>query len=137
MGRKAEEIAAGVIATEMRKKEIVEFASTLVGGSPDFPYGLPVRAEDVVAILAAIDTHDVNLSRAVQSMLTKTMKATVNFMETGLSGDFNAHPRLPDEFKPALRMWLEAGKDINSFFAQNVELGSEKDYNLSEFIKAG
>jgi len=137
MGKKAEEIAAGVIKTELRKKEIVEFASTLVGGTPDYPYGLPVRAEDVVSLLAAIDAHDTNLSKAVQQMLTKTMKATVSFMETGLNGEFNVHPRLANEYKPALTMWLEAGKDIKSFFAQNVELGSEKDYNLSEFIKAG
>jgi hypothetical protein len=134
LGEMAEAKAAEVVKAEMRKREIVEFASTLVGGSPDSPYGLPVKASDVVALLFSLPPAQ---AEAVQQLLTKTMKATVNFMETGLNGDFNVHPRLADEYKPALRMWLEAGKDIKSFFAQNVELGSEKDYNLSEFIKAG
>lgn len=134
MGRQAEEIAANVVKAEMRKKEIVEFASTLVGGTPDFPYGLPVKASEVVALLCSLPPAQ---AEAVQQLLTKTMKASVSFMETGFSGDFNAHPRLPDAFKPALNMWLEAGKDINSFFVQNAELGKADDYNLSEFHKAG
>ena len=134
LGKMAELKAQEFVKAEMRKKEIVEFASTLVGGSADSPYGLPVKASEVVALLLSLPPAQ---SEAVQMLLTKTMKATVNFMETGLNGDFNAHPRLPEIYKPSLNMWLESGKDIKSFFAQNVELGSEKDYNLSEFNKAG
>jgi hypothetical protein len=133
LGKMAELKAQEFVKAEMRKKEIVEFASTLVGGSADSPYGLPVKASEVVALLLSLPPAQ---SEAVQMLLTKTMKATVNFMETGFNGDFNAHPRLPEIYKPSLNMWLAAGKSIDSFFAENVELGSEKDYNLSEFIKA-
>lgn len=132
MGQKAVEMAQEFVKAEMRKKEIVEFAATLVGGSKDSPYGLPVRADEVVALLLSLPSQQ---SQAVQMLLTKTMKATVNFMESGFSGEFNAHQRLPEAFRPALQTWLSAGNDIKSFFAQNAELGSAEDYNLAEFVK--
>jgi len=128
----AEAKAQEFVKAEMRKKEIVEFASTLVGGSKDSPYGLPVKASDVVALLLSLPPAQ---AEAVQMLLTSTMKATVNFMESGFSGEFNAHPRLPEAFRPHLQSWLDAGKDIKSFFTANTELGKADDYNLTEFVK--
>jgi len=130
LGRRAQAIADDRVQAEMRKQKIVEFASTLVGGTKDFPYGVPVPAEDVVALLCSLPPQQ---AEAVQIMLSKTMKA-INFKEMGFSGEFNAHPRVPEQYRPMLKTWLEAGNDLSSFFTTNPEVGKEEDFNLREFL---
>jgi hypothetical protein len=132
LGRLAEAKAQDFIRAETRKNQIVEFAATLVGGSKDSPYGLPVKADEVVAVLLSLPPAQ---AEAVQNLLAKTMKATINFMQSHSDAEFNAHPHLPAAYHASLKMWLKAGKDVKSFFATNVELGAAEDYNLSEFVK--
>jgi len=129
LGRQAEAKAKEMVDAEVNKRRIVEFASTLVGGTKDHPYGLPVRAEEVVALLVSLPPQQ---AEAVQMMLTKTMKA-INFTEMGISGEYNAHPRLSEEYRPMLKTWLDSGKDLESFFAANPEVGKAEDFNLIEF----
>ena len=133
LGKIAESKAKEFMAAEARKRQIVEFASTLVGGSKDAPYGLPVKADEVVAILLSLPPAQ---AEAVQTLLTATMKASVNFMTNGAyASEFNSHPHLPAVYHGSLRMWMQAGRDVKSFFAANTELGKAEDYNLSEFVK--
>jgi hypothetical protein len=131
LGRRAEAIAKDRVDAEVRKQKIVEYASTLVGGTKDFPYGIPVRAEEVVALLCSLPPQQ---AEAVQIMLSKTMKA-INFKELGFSGEYNAHPRLSEEYRTQLKVWMDAGKDLSSFFKTNPEVGKEEDFNLREFVK--
>jgi hypothetical protein len=129
LGRQAEAKAKEMVDAEVSKQRIVEFATTLVGGTKDHPYGLPVRAEEVVALLVSLPPQQ---AQAVEMMLTKAMKA-INFAEMGVNGEYNAHPRLPEEFRPMLKTWMDSGKELSAFFSANPEVGSEEDFNLSEF----
>jgi hypothetical protein len=132
MGKMAEAKAHQIVEMEMRKREVVEFAAKLVGGSKEFPYGLPVKADRIVACLLSLPKPQATF---IEELLTMTMKATVNFMESGFNGEFNAHPRVPEQYRPAIKMWLEAKKDLKEFFVANPEVGKAEDFNLSEFVK--
>lgn len=131
LGRQAELKAQEAIQAEKRKIYVMEFASTLVGGTPKAPFGLPIKADEVVALLLSLPE---NQAKAVEMMLTKTKQAVIAFKEAGFSGEFNVNPRLPEAFRPSLQMWIGAGRDIKSFFEANTELGKADDYNLNEFI---
>ena len=129
LGRQAEAKAKEMVDAEVNKRRIVEFASTLVGGTKDQPYGLPVRAEEIVALLVSLPPQQ---AQAVEMMLTKTMKA-INFTEMGINGEYNAHPRLAQEYRPMLKTWLDSGKELSAFFEANPEVGAAEDFNLTEF----
>jgi hypothetical protein len=32
-----------------------------------------------------------------------------------------------------LKTWMDSGKELSAFFSANPEVGSEEDFNLSEF----
>jgi hypothetical protein len=136
LGRMAEERAKEFVSAERRKGEIVEFASTLVGGTKDKPFGLPVQASEVVELLLSLPPAQ---ATAVQKMLTKTLEASVNFGEMGFGGEFLfGRPRLAAQYRESLQIWVDSGKSVDTFFSTNSELGKSSDYNLTEFIsKAG
>lgn len=130
LGRMAELKAQEFLAVERRKIDVVEFASTLVGGTKDKPFGLPIPASEVVELLLSLEPAQ---AEAVKRILTKTLNA-VNFAEKGLDGEFLfGRPRLPAEFRQSLQLWVDEGKTVESFFKANVELGKATDFNLSEF----
>lgn len=133
LGKMAELKAQEFLAVERSKVDVVEFASTLVGGTKDKPYGLPIPASEVVEVLLSLPDGQ---REAVKRLLTKTLNA-VNFAEKGYDGEFLfGRPRLPVEYRQSLQMWLDAGKTADSFFKENVELGKATDFNLSEFQAA-
>jgi len=144
LGRIAEERAQIAIQSERRQRDVVEFASTLVGGTKDKPFGLPVPAEDVVSVLLSLPEKQ---EKAVRLLLMKTLNAAINFAERGYSGAgawnedeegvFNPKPKLGEPYRRYLSQWVAAGKNVDDFFAANPELGTQKEYNVSEFTKKG
>lgn len=138
LGRLAEEKAKDMVRTDKRKSHVVEFASTLVGGTREKPFGLAVPADEVVAFLLSLTEAQ---QKAAERLLTKALEAAIDFAEHGYNvgggeGSFIGKPSLPNWAKPMLAGWLQEGHSIKEFFAINGdELGAAKDYNLSEFAE--
>lgn len=136
LGRQAQARAEELVAADRRKREVVEFASTLVGGTKEKPFGLPVRAEDVVTVLLSLPIPQ---AKAVEKLLTMALNAAIDFAEHGYSyandGALlqSGKPHLPAALKPYLTQWLQSGQNMSAFFAANPELGAMVDYNLAEF----
>lgn len=136
LGRQAQARAEELVAADRRKREVVEFASTLVGGTKEKPFGLPVRAEDVVTVLLSLPIPQ---AKAVEKLLTMALNAAIDFAEHGYSyandGALlqSGKPHLPAALKPYVTQWLASGQNLAAFFAANPELGAMVDYNLAEF----
>jgi hypothetical protein len=135
LGRMAEQRAAEMVEADKRKRDVVEFASKLVGGTTERPFGLPVRADEVVAVLLSLPPKQ---AKAVQKLLDKALSAAVNFAESGYEAElgYNARPKLSEPFAGFARKWVKQGKSIQEFFAANPELGDIEDYNVAEFVKS-
>ena len=133
LGKRATEIAQDAIQAEKRKLHTVEFASRVVGGTQKKPFGLRVKPAEVVALLLSLPEKQ---SLAVERILEKSLDAAIDFAEHGVDSEgFIQKPQLPATIKPYARLWVEAGKPISEFFAQNPELGAADNYNLVEFVK--
>lgn len=132
MGAKAQEIATDVIKAEKRKHQVVEFAARIAGGTKAKPFGLKVRAADVVALVLSIPEKQGN---AVMRILEQSLDAAVDFAQHGIDGEgFGNKPELPQPFKKyALDFCAIEGNTIQEFFKQNPEAGRFDDFNLAEF----
>ena len=138
LGRQANDKAQELVMADRRKREVVEFASTLVGGTKEKPFGLPVRADDVVQVLLSLPLPQ---AKAVEKLLTMALNAAIDFAEHGYAYAADGalmnsgKPRLDDTMKSYLSQWLSSGQTVAGFFEQNPELGSMNDYNLAEFVE--
>jgi len=134
LGELAEEKAKDLAKTAMRKQHVVEFAAGIAGGTKERPFGLAVRANEIVALLLSLPEPQ---ALAVEKMLSKALDSAVKFAETGYDGEgFVKRPELPGELKEAARIWVESGKSIGSWFREVMpELGGMENYNVAEFIK--
>lgn len=131
LGKRAMEIAQDAIKAEKRKLHTVEFASRIVGGTTDKPFGLRVRPNDLVALLLSLPE---NKALAVEKILSDTLDAAVDFSERGVDSlGYMRRPKLPAEFRGALAQWIAASKPIKEFFAVNPEIGDVDSFDLSEF----
>lgn len=132
MGAKAQEIATDVIKAEKRKHQVVEFSARIAGGTKAKPFGLKVRAADVVALVLSIPEKQGN---AVMRILEQSLDAAVDFAQHGIDGEgFGNKPELPQPFKKyALDFCAIEGNTIQEFFKQNPEAGRFDDFNLAEF----
>jgi hypothetical protein len=134
LGKRATEIAQDAIRSEKRKMHAVEFASRIVGGTQEKPFGLRVKPAEIVALLLSLPEKQ---AKAVEKILENSLTAAIDFAEHGFDSDgFVQKPQLPASIKPYARQWVDAGKPISEFFAQNPELGPVDSYNLVEFMKA-
>lgn len=135
LGRLAEEQAKDLTRTAMRKKHVIEFAASIVGGTPERPFGLAVRANEIVGLLLSLPEPQ---AMAVEKILSKALDSAINFAEKGFDGEgFVRRPEIPVEFKQSARVWVESGKPIAEFFtAVAPQLGKMEDYNVAEFVKA-
>lgn len=133
LGRRAQALAEEKISAEKRKTQVIEFASTLVGGTRDHPFGLPVRADELVSLLLSLPVQQ---AQAVQKMLTKALGAAIDFAEKGIGGEnFLMKPKLTGLNLSYAQKWVASGKKIEDFFTVNPEVGNAEDFNLSEFKK--
>lgn len=140
IARRSTEQAELTLKTERRRTQVAEFASQLVGGTVEKPYGLPVPVGDVVEFVLAVDALDSRLADAAMMLLTTARKAAIDFAEHGTNiggdGSFIGKPKLPTWLKPYYETWLKSGKSPKDFFEANAaELAgqTEKDFNLAEF----
>ncbi len=136
LGRQAEAKAAEMSRAALRQKHVVEFASTVVGGTPSRPIGLGVRADEIVELLLGMEEKQ---SLAVERILSKFLDSVINFAELGYGGSgFVKKPKLPAEYREAAQVWVASGKPIAEFFREVMpELGKPEDYNLAEYQKEG
>lgn len=133
LGKKAQDLARDAIRLEKRKMHTVQFASKLAGGTAEYPVGLRVRPNEVVALLLSLPEPQ---ALAVEKILAGALDGAINFSMRGLDGNgFIQKPDLPKEVKGFLKTWVEAGRSVPEFFKVNLELGNPEDYNLSEFAK--
>jgi hypothetical protein len=133
LGKRATEIAQDAIRTKKREMHAVEFAARMVRGTKEKPWGLAVKPNELVALLLSLPEKQ---ALAVEKILEQSLNAAIDFAEHGFDSDgFIQKPQLPAVIKPYARQWVEAGKPIGAFFAQNPELGPAENYNLVEFMK--
>lgn len=133
LGKKATEIAQDAIQAEKRKNHAVDFASRVVGGTREKPFGLRVKPADLVALLLSLPEPQ---AKAVEKILEQSLSAAIDFAEHGFDTQgFLNKPVLPAVILPYARDWVAAGKPIADFFKANPELGKADDYNLVEFAK--
>jgi len=138
LGRQANDKAQELVQADRRKREVVEFASTLVGGTKEKPFGLPVRADDVVQVLLSLPIPQ---AKAVEKLLTMALNAAIDFAEHGYAYAADGalmnsgKPHLDNTMKTYLSQWLANGQTVAGFFEQNPELGAMNDYNLAEFVE--
>jgi len=133
LGKRASEMAQEAIKAEKRKMRAVEFAAKIAGGTREKPFGLRVKPNEIVALLLSLPDKQ---AQAVEKMLEGALGAAIDFAEHGFDSEgFIQKPQLPTAIKPYARQWVEAGKPITEFFAQNPELGEAENYNLVEFMK--
>lgn len=129
--RRANERAAKLLEAEQLKNKVAEFAKRITSGEA---YGLAVKAEELTAAILALPE-----SEKVLELVGKIADAKIaNFQERG-TGAHKEEPKggkVPEEIRPLLNKWVEAGQDASKFFEINPELGlSASEYDLSEFTK--
>ena len=132
LGKQAQEMAQRAIKDAKRKQHVKEFAAKIVGGTPDKPFGVPVRSGEIVAALLSLpDKHREFMEKLIERM----WEGAIDFAEHGLNGsEFIQGKTLPAEFHSDLKMWVESGKPVKEWFSRVMpELGKASDYNLKEF----
>jgi hypothetical protein len=135
LSRKAQEKAELIIRAERRKDRAVEFASKVIGGTREKPFGLPIKSSRLVKLLLSLPEKQ---AIEVQELIGLIYKNAIDFAEHGIDGsDYSLKPKLPAEFSDALRVWVESGKDARTWFAEMGEpiVGKAEDWNLGEFAK--
>lgn len=136
LGRQAEAKAAEMSRAAVRQQHVVEFASSVVGGTQTRPLGLAVRSDEIVELLLSLPEKQ---SLAVEKLLGKFLDSVVDYRELGTNGGgFTRKPKLPAEFQDAARVWVSSGKPIAEFFRDVApELGKAEDFNLTEYRVEG
>ena len=136
LSRKAQEKAELIIRAERRKDKAVEFASKVIGGTREKPFGLPIKSSRLVKLLLSLPEKQ---AAEVQELIGLIYKNAIDFAEHGIDGsDYSMKPKLPAEFSDALRVWVDSGKPAKSWFAEMGEtvVGKAEDWNLTEYNKA-
>lgn len=134
LGDMAAKLAEQRVRDEKRKMHTVEFASRMVGGTKDKPFGLKVPAKRVVAVLLSLPEAQ---AREVEKLLEMCLDSAIDFAEHGFGEDgFIQRPQLPEAIKPLAANWVAGGGSIQEFFKINPEIGKLEDFNVAEFMKA-
>ena len=135
LSRRAQQQAELIIRAERRKDKAVEFASRIVGGTKDKPFGLPVKTSRIVKLLLSLPEDK---AQEVQELIGLVWQKSIDFAEHGIGGsDYSYKPKLPAELAEIAKVWVDSGKPIKAWFAEMGEsVGKYEDYNLAEFEKA-
>jgi hypothetical protein len=113
---------------------VTALSSRLIGGTSANPRGLPVAHDALSAFLSKLPADLLSEAESILSAVIE--KGVIEFSEAGTAAVVVGGSPLPDEMKPLLRKWIDAGLSVEEWFATNaVELGAMSDYNLSEFRK--
>jgi hypothetical protein len=132
LGQRAQEIAQRTIKDAERKKHVMEFAAKIVGGTPEHPYGVPVRSREIVAALLSMPD---NQRKFMEGLIERMWNGVVDFAEHGYYGsELSQGKQVPAEYKPMILEWVKNGKTAASWFTDVMpELGDGRDFNLKEF----
>jgi hypothetical protein len=136
LSRQAQAKAELIIRAERRKDKAVEFASRVIGGTREKPFGLPIKSSRLVKLLLSLPEKQ---AVEVQELIGLIYKNAIDFAEHGIDGyDYSMKPKLPAEFAEALRIWVDSGKKAVDWFAEmsDANVGKAEDWNLTEFSKA-
>ncbi len=136
LSKRAQAMAELQIRTERRKDKVVEFASKIVGGTKEKPFGLPIRTSRIVKLLLSLPEPQ---AQEVQELIGLIYKNAIDFAEHGITGEnFSLKPKVPAEFAEALKIWVDGGGKPEAWFAEMGEstVGKAEDYDLSMFRKA-
>lgn len=128
--RRTNERAAALLQAEQLKNKVADFSKRITSGEA---YGLAMKAEELTAAILALPEAE-----KVLDLVEKLANAKIaNFQEKGSGGhkeEESKGGKLPEEIKPLVQKWVEAGKDAAEFFTVNPELGmNAAEYDLSEF----
>lgn len=134
LSRQAQKRAELIIRAERRKDKVVEFASLIVGGTKEKPFGLPIRSSRIVKLLLSLPEKQ---AQEVQELIGLVYKNAVDFAEHGISGaDYSMKPKLPVEMQSALDVWVASGKEAKAWFVEMGEgVGKADDWDLSKYAK--
>lgn len=135
LSKRAQQMAELQIKAQRRKDKVVEFASQIVGGTTDKPFGIPIRSSRIVKLLLSLPEKQ---AQEVQELLALTWKYSIDFAERGIDGsNFSLKPKLPVELASVAKLWVDSGKPIEAWFAEMGEgaVGKAEDYDLSMFQK--
>ena len=133
LGELAEQKVKILLQEEKRKAHVVEFATTLAGGTKAKPFGLRVPPRRIIAVLLSLPEAQ---QKEVEKLLTAALDSAIDFAEHGLDSEgFPQRPQLPENIKALARQWVD-GKvgTIKEFFNANPEIGKVEDFDVREFI---
>lgn len=133
LGMQAHEIAQKAIKAEARKLHAVNFAAEICGGTQERPFGLPIKATEIVSLLLSLPEAQ---AKAVEELLRATHLTAIDFAQHGFdSNGYPMKPKLPEPIHGIAVNWIASGKSIEEFMKVNAdELGAPEQYDLSEFV---
>jgi len=118
-------IKAGLDKIE-RENQVLSYSHSIVGK------GLPVKADELTAFLSSLSPEQCKTAEEIFSRVVET--GLIPLTELGHAQIVTGSKPLPEPIAVSLRYWVAAKQTVAEFFKINaVELGSQADYNLSEF----
>jgi hypothetical protein len=139
IGEEAKLMAAKIVRREQRKTEVRDFAAQVMGGTADKPFGVPVKASELAAVLLSMPDRN---RIFMQNVIMKLYDGAIDFARHGsggLGGGAFAGKQVPAAYRQTLKVWVDAGREAKDWFtevAADLGLGEANDYNLSEFVAA-
>jgi len=134
LGKQAAEIAEQRIRFEQRKQLVVDFASRMVGGTKEKPFGLKVSAKELASFTLRLPEE---MQGEFMKLMENTLDRAVDFAIHGVDSEgFIQRPKLEGKIKEYALSWMKTdGATIEGFFRANPELGSVEDFDITEFKK--
>lgn len=136
LSKRVQNLAAIQVKAQRRKDKVVEFASKIVGGTKERPFGLPIRSSKLIKLLLSLPEKQAD---EVQELVGLIYKNAIDFAEHGINGeDYAFKPKLPAELAQVASVWVESGKTIESWFESMKEfgIGTADEFDLSQFRKS-
>lgn len=126
----AEERYLAKLAFVNHKRDMTNLATRLVNGSDEFPRGLPIQSEQLVAGLLALPKDQVPFWRDLMTSIVTN--GLVEFTEIGNEKEPAGTLPLPEEYAQALR---SGELSIEALSNPMLQLGDLSKYDLTEFKK--
>lgn len=109
-----------------RENKTASFALSVVGK------GLPLQADELTAFLSSLSPEQCETAEKIFSRVVET--GLIPLTELGHSQVMTGVKPLPELIAISLKSWIDGKGDISEFFKVNaVELGSQSDYDLSDY----
>lgn len=134
LGKQAQELAMRTIKDAQRKEHVKEFAARVVGGTPERPFGIPVKSSAIVAALLSMPDKQ---REFMENLILRLYEGAIDFAEHGINAsEFVQGKKVPAEFRNPLKLWVESGNTAASWFTEigkDFGMNDPKDYDLREF----